>query len=253
MGAAMFLFPTGLIFGSFATVVAHRLPRGEGFVTGRSHCPSCGAQIAAYDNVPVLSWVVLRGHCRSCDASIPARYPLTELAMAALFVATALILGTGDVGALVSGLVFCALLVIITVTDLEQRIIPNKILAAGAVAALAIAAVSDPSSIPERLVAAIAAGGVLFLIALAYPRGLGMGDAKLVAVMGLFLGSSVAPAVLIGFATGAVVGVVILAREGAAARKKAVPFGPFLALGGLVGLWVGPEIVHWYVTSFFSG
>ena len=253
MGAALFLFPTGLIFGSFATVVAHRVPRGEGFVTGRSHCPSCGAQIAAYDNVPVLSWVVLRGSCRSCGERIPARYPLTELAMAALFVATALILGTGDVGALVSGLVFCAMLVTVTVTDLEQRIIPNKILAAGAVAALAIAAISDPSSIPDRLIAAVAAGGVLFLIALAYPRGLGMGDAKLVAVMGLFLGSAVAPAVLIGFATGAVVGVAMIAREGSTARKKAVPFGPFLALGGLVGLWVGPQIVHWYVASFFGG
>src|SRR5207253_9459796 len=134
--------------------------------------------------------------------------------------------------------------VIITVTDLEQRVIPNKILAAGAVAALGIAAVSDPSSIPERLAAAAIAGGVLFLVALAYPRGLGMGDVKLVAVMGLFLGSAVAPAVLVGFATGAVVGVALIARHGAAARKRAVPFGPFLALGGLVGLWAGDEIVN---------
>ena len=251
--ATLFLIPTGLVFGSFATVVAHRVPRGEGFVTGRSHCPACGEQIAAYDNVPVLSWLVLRGHCRSCGVSIPARYPLTELAMAVLFVATGLILGTGDIGALVSGLVFCALLVVVTVTDLERRIIPNRILAVGAVAALAIAAASDPSSIPDRLIAAAAAGGAMFLIALAYPRGLGMGDAKLVAVMGLFLGAAVAPAVLVGFATGAVVGVILIARHGAAARKQAVPFGPFLALGGLVGLWAGDAIVHWYVTSFFSG
>jgi leader peptidase (prepilin peptidase)/N-methyltransferase len=253
MGATLFLFPAGLIFGSFATVVAHRVPRGEGFVTGRSHCPGCGAQIAAYDNIPVVSWLVLRGHCRSCGTSIPARYPLTELAMAVLFVATALILGTGDIGALVSGLVFCAMLVVVTVTDLEQRIIPNKVLAAGAMAALGIAAISDPSSIPDRLIAAGAAGGVLFLVALAYPRGLGMGDAKLVAVMGLFLGSAVAPAVFIGFATGAVVGVVMIAHRGSAARKQAIPFGPFLALGGLVGLWAGDQIVHWYVTSFFGG
>src|SRR5207247_2589595 len=126
-------------------------------------------------------------------ARIPARYPLIELTMAALFVATALILGTGDVGALVSGLVFCAVLVVITVTDLELRVIPNKVLAVAAVAALAIAAASDPSSIPERLISAAVAGGILFLVALAYPRGLGMGDVKLVAVMGLFLGSAVAP------------------------------------------------------------
>ncbi len=250
---AILAFPAGMILGSFATVLAHRVPRGESFVTGRSRCPSCGSEIAAYDNVPVFSWLLLRGRCRSCGEHISARYPLTELAMAVLFAATVLILGTADVGQLVLGLVFCALLVVITVTDLEQRIIPNKVLAAGAVAALAIAAVSDPSSIPERLIAAFAAGGVLFLIALAYPRGLGMGDAKLVAVMGLFLGSAIAPAVLVGFATGAVVGVAMLAREGSAARKKAVPFGPFLALGGLVGLWVGPEIVNWYVTTFFGG
>jgi leader peptidase (prepilin peptidase)/N-methyltransferase len=253
MGATVLLFPAGLLFGSFATVVAHRLPRGEGFVTGRSRCPSCGSQIAAYDNVPVLSWIVLRGRCRSCHAPIPARYPLTELAMAALFVATALILGTGDVGALVSGLALCAMLVVVTVTDLERRVIPNKVLLAGAVAALAIAAVSDPASIPERLAAAAIAGGVLFLIALAYPRGLGMGDAKLVAVMGLFLGKAVAPAVLVGFGAGALVGLAMIARQGATARKRAIPFGPFLALGGLIGLWAGDAIVHWYVTSFFGG
>src|SRR5437762_2167406 len=118
MGAIL-AFPAGMILGSFATVVAHRVPRGESFVGGRSLCPSCGAQIAAYDNVPLVSWLVLRGKCRSCGASISARYPLTELAMAVLFVATTLIVGTSDVGALINGLALCALLVVITVTDLE--------------------------------------------------------------------------------------------------------------------------------------
>jgi leader peptidase (prepilin peptidase)/N-methyltransferase len=145
------------------------------------------------------------------------------------------------------------MLVVVTVTDLERRVIPNKVLLAGAVAALAIAAASDPASIPERLAAAAIAGGVLFLIALAYPRGLGMGDAKLVAVMGLFLGKAVAPAVLVGFGAGALVGLAMIARQGATARKRAIPFGPFLALGGLIGLWAGDAIVHWYVTSFFGG
>lgn len=250
---ALLLVPTGLVFGSFAAVVAHRVPRGESFATGRSRCPGCGAQIAAYDNIPVVSWLILRGRCRSCGQRISARYPLAELAMAALFAATALILGTGDLGRLALGLVLCAVLVVVTLTDLEQRIIPNKVVAAGAVAALAIAAATDPSSVPERLIAAVAGGGALFLVALAYPRGLGMGDAKLVAMMGLFLGSSVAPAILVGFATGAVVGGVMIARHGAAARKRAIPFGPFLALGGIVGLWAGHPIVHWYVTSFFGG
>src|SRR3954449_1975641 len=102
MGAILAV-PAGMILGSFATVVAHRVPRGESFVAGRSKCPSCGVQIAAYDNVPVVSWLILRGRCRSCGASIPARYPLTEIAMAALFVATTLILGTDDVGGLANG------------------------------------------------------------------------------------------------------------------------------------------------------
>src|SRR3954452_2201232 len=147
---AILAFPAGMILGSFATVIAHRVPRGESFVAGRSKCPSCGTEIAAYDNVPVFSWLYLRGRCRSCGDPISARYPLTELAMAVLFAATVLILGTADVGQLVLGLTFCAVLVVITITDLEQRVIPNKVLVAGAVAAIAIAAVSDPASIPER-------------------------------------------------------------------------------------------------------
>jgi leader peptidase (prepilin peptidase)/N-methyltransferase len=252
MMPALIAFPAGLLVGSFVTVLAHRVPRGEGWVTGRSECPSCGAQIAAYDNVPVLSWLVLRGRCRSCGERISARYPLAELAVAVLYAATVLILGTDDGAALASGLVLCTVLVAITLTDLERRVIPNRIVAAGAIVGLAIVAAADPSELPERLAAGGIAGGVLFLIAMAYPRGMGMGDVKLVAMMGLFLGSAVAPAVLVGFAAGAAVGLVMIARAGAAARKQAIPFGPFLALGGVVGLWWGPEIVDWYVGRFFG-
>lgn len=245
--------PAGMIFGSFATVVAHRVPRGESFVIGRSRCPGCGAMIAAYDNVPVVSWLLLRGHCRSCGMRIPARYPLTELAMAALFAATVLILGTDDVGELALGLSLCALLVTVTLTDFERRVIPNPVLGVGAVVAVALVAVADPSSVPERALAAAGAGGALLLVALAYPRGMGMGDVKLVAVMGLYLGRAVAPALLVGFAAGALVGLAMIARRGAAARKQAVPFGPFLALGGIVGLWWGNAMVDWYLDTFFHG
>jgi leader peptidase (prepilin peptidase)/N-methyltransferase len=250
---AILAVPAGLVFGSFATVVAHRVPRHESFVAGRSRCPQCGTTIAAYDNIPVVSWLVLRGRCRHCHAAIPARYPLTEIAMAVLFAATVVILGTGDAAELALGLAFCALLVVITLTDLERRVIPNAVLAAGAVVAVAIAAVGDPGSLPDRAISAAAAGGLLFLIALAYPRGMGMGDVKLAAVMGLYLGSSVAPALLVGFATGAIVGVALIARRGAAARKQAVPFGPFLALGGIVALWCGNALVDWYLGTFFNG
>jgi leader peptidase (prepilin peptidase)/N-methyltransferase len=249
---AILAFPAGLIFGSFATVVAHRMPRHESFVTGRSRCPSCGATIAAYDNIPVVSWLLLRGRCRHCDARIPARYPLTELGMAALFAATVLILGTDDVTELALGLAFCAMLVVVTLTDLERRVIPNAVLAAGAVVAVGVAAVGDPSSLPDRAIAGAAAGGFLFLVALLYPRGMGMGDVKLAAVMGLYLGRAVAPALLIGFAAGAVVGLALIARRGVSARKQAVPFGPFLALGGVVALWWGNDLVNWYLSTFFG-
>jgi leader peptidase (prepilin peptidase) / N-methyltransferase len=243
----------GMLVGSFLNVVAWRLPRGESLVRPASRCPGCETPIRPYDNVPVLSWLLLRGRCRGCGGRISARYPLTELAMAALFAATVLILGTGDPGELALGLVFCALLVTITLTDLDRRVIPNRVLLAGAVAAVAIAAVSDPASLVDRGVAALAAGGFLFLVALAYPRGMGMGDVKLAAVMGLYLGGAVAPALMIGFAAGAVVGVAMIARRGAAARKQAVPFGPFLALGGIVGLWFGDAIVSWYLSTFLHG
>jgi leader peptidase (prepilin peptidase)/N-methyltransferase len=243
----------GLALGSFATVVAHRVPRGEPIVGGRSRCPGCGAAVAAYDNIPVLSWLALRGQCRSCGERISPRYPLTELAMAVLFAGTALVLGTDDVGELALGLGLCALLVIITLTDLERRLIPNAVLLVGAVVAVALAAATDVASLPERFAAAAAAGGFLFCIALAYPRGMGMGDVKLAAVMGLFLGRDVAPALLVGFGAGALVGLAMMARKGAAARKQALPFGPFLALGGIVGLWYGDATVDWYLNTFLQG
>jgi leader peptidase (prepilin peptidase)/N-methyltransferase len=250
--APILAIPAGLIFGSFATVLAHRIPRGEPFVAGRSRCPGCGEAIAAYDNVPVVSWLMLRGRCRHCGERISARYPLTELAMAVLFAATVVILGTDEVGELALGLCLCALLVIVTLTDLERRVIPNAVLVAGAIAAVAIAAVADPVSLEARAIAALAAGGALFLVALAYPRGMGMGDVKLAAVMGLYLGRAVAPAMLIGFAAGALVGLALIARRGGSARKQAVPFGPFLALGGIIGLWYGNQLVDWYLGTFFS-
>jgi leader peptidase (prepilin peptidase) / N-methyltransferase len=252
-GVAAVLFVLGALIGSFVTVVAHRLPRGEPFVAGRSRCPSCGAQIPARDNIPIVSWLWLRGRCRNCGEAISAGYPLTELGLGILFAVTYLVLGDDDAGQLALGLILCTVLVTITLTDLERRVIPNAIVLAGAVVAVAIAAATDLSSLDERVIAAAAAGGALFLVALAYPRGMGMGDVKLVAMMGLFLGRAVAPAVLIGFAVGAVVGLAMIAHGGAEARKRAIPFGPFLALGGVISLWVGDEIVDWYLDSFFDG
>ena len=242
-------FAGGLVIGSFLTVVASRVPEGRSIVGPRSQCPGCGTQIAARDNIPVVSWLMLRGRSRCCGEKISARYPLTELALGALFVLIAVVLHD-EPAELALGLVFASTLVAVTVTDLERRIIPNKILAVSAVIGIALALATDPGSVPERLISALAAGGLLFVAALAYPRGMGMGDVKLAALMGLYLGSSVAAALLIALAAGSLVGLAMMARYGAAARKQAIPFGPFLALGGIVALLVGPELVDWYLDTF---
>ncbi len=247
--AAVLAFLGGLVGGSFVTVVAYRVPRGESIVGPRSRCPACGAQIAAYDNLPVVSWVLLRGRGRCCGVPISPRYPLTELALGALYAATVLVLWD-EPAEIALGLVFVTTLVAITLTDLEQRIIPNKILIVAAALGTAIAAVGDPGSLPERAISAAAAGGLLFGAALAYPRGMGLGDVKLAAVMGLFLGRNVAPAILVALLAGSLVGLAMIARDGAGARKKAIPFGPFLALGGVVGLLAGDQMVDWYLSTF---
>jgi leader peptidase (prepilin peptidase)/N-methyltransferase len=246
---AAIAFLGGLMVGSFVTVVAHRVPRGESIVGPRSRCPGCGVQIAAYDNVPVVSWVLLRGRARCCGAAISPRYPLTELTLGVLYAATVLILW-GDGGEIALGLVFVTTLLAVTLTDLEWRIIPNKILVAAVAIGAVLAAATDPGSLPERIPAAAAAGGLLFLAALAYPRGMGLGDVKLAATMGLFLGRNVGPAILVALLAGSVVGMAMIVREGATARKRAIPFGPFLALGGVVGLLAGDQIIDWYLSTF---
>jgi leader peptidase (prepilin peptidase)/N-methyltransferase len=249
MPLASIAFIGGMIAGSFVGVVAHRVPGGRSIVGPRSECPSCGTQIAAYDNIPVISWVLLGGHCRSCDARIPARYPLIELALGAAFAATAVVLHD-DPAELALALVFVAMLGAIALTDLERRVIPNSILLAGAVLAVGMVAVTDPASLPERLAAAAGAGGFLLLFALVYPRGMGMGDVKLAGVMGLFLGASVGPALFVGIVLGALTGFALMLRHGAGARKQAVPFGPFLALGGVVGLLAGSQMIDAYLNAF---
>jgi leader peptidase (prepilin peptidase)/N-methyltransferase len=246
IGVALIAFLAGLAVGSFATAVAHRVPRGISIAGPRSICPACGAQIGARDNVPVFSWLLLRGKARCCGARISPRYPLTELAVGLLFVATVLVYQHDAAEAMI-GLVFVTMLAVVTLTDLEQRIIPNKVLIVGAVLCLAIAVPTDPGGLPERGIAAAAAGGVFFLVVLAYPAGMGLGDVKLAATMGLFLGRAVAPAILAALLIGSLVGLALIARHGSQARKMAIPFGPFLALGGVIGLLAGDQLVDLYL------
>ncbi|HXF30703.1 MAG TPA: prepilin peptidase [Solirubrobacterales bacterium] len=245
-GVAIIAFLAGLAVGSFATAVAYRLPRGMPFGLERSQCPRCGAQIGARDNIPVVSWLLLRGKARCCGAPISPRYPLTEIIVGALYAATVIVY-RHDAAEAAIGLVFVAMLAVVTLTDLDKRIIPNKALLAGSVICLAIAIPTDPGGVAERLISAAAAGGLFFLVVLAAPRGMGLGDAKLVATMGLFLGRAVAPAILAGLLAGSVVGLALIASRGTQARKMTIPFGPFLALGGVVGLLAGHHLVDLYL------
>lgn len=244
--AAAFAGVLGATVGSFLNVVAYRLPRRESLVRPGSRCPGCGTAIKTYDNVPVLGWLLLRGRCRSCKVAISPRYPMIEALTAALAVTVVLTKHTS--AGIVLGLTLIAVLVPVALIDLEHRIIPNKITLPAAAAAVAIGCALDLRGVPEQLIAGAGAGGFLLIFVLAYPRGMGMGDVKLAAVLGLFLGRSVAVAILAGVLLGTVVGALVMARVGVEkGRKTAVPFGPFLALGGVTALLVGPSIIHWYL------
>jgi leader peptidase (prepilin peptidase)/N-methyltransferase len=248
MEAVTFAGVLGAIVGSFLNVVVYRLPRHESLVAPASHCPKCGTPVKPYDNIPILSWLLLRGHCRSCAAPISPRYPLVEALTAALCVGA--VLAHESAIGIATSLVIVLLVVPVALIDLEHRIIPNKLTALGAALALILGLALDPSGEPERLISGAAAGGFLLVAALAYPGGMGMGDVKLAAVLGLLLGRAVAPAILVALLAGVIVGVVVIVRKGAReGRKTAVPFGPFLALGALVSVFAGQAIVDLYVNN----
>jgi leader peptidase (prepilin peptidase)/N-methyltransferase len=239
----------GALIGSFLNVVIWRLPRGESLVTPASHCPSCDAPVKPYDNVPVFSWLVLRGRCRPCGAPISARYPLVEALTAVLVALVPLFVGTGP--RMWLGFVLVLLLVPVAFIDLDHRIIPNRITYPGAVLGVLLTAALVPDALVEHLLAGAGAALFLFIAWLAYPGGMGLGDVKLAGVMGLYLGRAVAPGMLAALITGTLVGAVVIARKGAAeGRKTAIPFGPFLALGGVVGLYAGDAVVRWYLDTF---
>ena len=249
MEAITFAGVLGAIVGSFLNVVSYRLPRHESLISPASHCPKCDTPVKPYDNIPILSWLLLRGRCRSCAAPISVRYPLVEGLTAALCVGAVLVHRSP------SGIALSVTLILLVVPaaliDLEHRIIPNRLTLLGAVLALVLGVVLDPAGEPERLIAGVGAGGFLLLAALAYPGGMGMGDVKLAAVMGLFLGRAVVPAIFIALIVGVLAGIAIIAEKGASAgRKTAVPFGPFLAFGALVATFAGGPLIDLYTKHF---
>jgi leader peptidase (prepilin peptidase)/N-methyltransferase len=240
----------GLIIGSFLNVVAWRVPRRESLVKPRSKCPGCGTAVKPYDNIPVVSWLLLRGKCRGCGEKISAQYPIVEAATAALYVAV--VAAThDDVLRMVLGLVLVTFLVPITVIDLAHKRIPNALTGPAAILAIALGAVLEPAYLPEQLIAGFSALLFFYLPALIHKKGMGMGDVKLAGVLGLYLGRGVAPAIMIGLVLGVVVGMAVVAIKGVSdGRRTKVPFGPFLAAGAVVAIFAGDSIVDGYLDRF---
>jgi leader peptidase (prepilin peptidase) / N-methyltransferase len=236
----------GLALGSFLNVVAARLPERRSVVRPPSACPTCSAVIAWYDNVPVVSYLVLRGRCRSCRTRITLLYPAVELGTAGLLAGCVMAFGPSLRAA--AAAVFCAALVVVTATDLMHRIVPNKVVGPAAVVVLALMTFAEPS--PEWAIAAAGASAFLLVAALAYPGGMGMGDVKLALLMGAALGRAVPVALMLGMIAALVPSAVLFARHGSKARKMAIPFAPFLALGSVAALFAGDVLIHGYLTLF---
>lgn len=235
----------GLAIGSFLNVVIHRLPRGESIVSPGSRCPNCGHELAPWENVPLVSWLALRGRCRQCKAPISARYPGVELLTGVLYAAVVAI-AWDDEARIALGLILVTALVPITFIDLEHKRIPNWITGPAAIALVIAGAALDLSGQPERLIAAAIVVAPFLLLTLVLSRHMGMGDVKLMGVLGLALGKALAPGLFIAFLTGTIVGIGLMAKYGSKARRMQVPFGPFLALGGLIAWAVGDDLVDTY-------
>jgi len=242
----------GAVVGSFLNVVIHRLPRDESLSFPPSHCPRCGARIRVRDNVPVLGFLLLRGRCRDCHSPISWRYPLVEALMAAL--SAALWLQHGPTVGFAVGFVFLAGLVAITFIDLDHKIIPDSLSLGGIIVGFGSAFLTGVGW--QASLAGIALGGGLLLaVALGYwgvtrREGMGLGDVKLLAAIGAFLGwRAVLFTVFVSSFVGSAVGLSLVACRGTG-MKLEVPFGPFLALGATAWVFAGPALVDWYLGFF---
>lgn len=247
----IFAFAFGAAMGSFGNVVIFRLPQGQSVVSPGSRCPSCGTPIRWYDNVPIVSYLLLRAKCRSCGAPISIRYPLVEALTGVLFAGLAWRVGAG-LQTVVLG-IFCWALVVVTFIDLDHRIIPDVISLPGVVIGAAASLLPGFPRPADSLIGLAAGGGFLFLVLFAYEKimkdqGMGMGDVKLLAMIGAFLGWQALPVtILVASITGTVTGVVFALAKGEPVRKFPVPFGPFLALGAVVHVFFGVEMILWYL------
>jgi leader peptidase (prepilin peptidase) / N-methyltransferase len=242
----------GAIVGSFLNVCIHRLPLGASIVWPSSACPHCKRELAWYENIPVISYLVLRARCRTCKRPISIRYPFVEALTSAMFVAAWWYYGPGPL--LASRLVFGCALIVLFAIDLEHHLLPNVITLPGIVVGFAFSFITEPGWVAS-LIGLLAGGGALYLIAVVYfwvrhEEGLGMGDPKMLAMIGSFMGWKLTLVTLmLGSLIGSVVGVGLIAA-GRGTMKYALPFGCFLAVGAAVAAAVGPQLLDWY-SGFF--
>lgn len=239
----------GALIGSFLNVCIYRLPLDRSIVWPGSACPSCARALAWYENVPVLSWLALRGRCRTCKAPISVRYPIIELLTAAMCAAACWYYGPTVL--FLSRFVFGCALIVLFAIDLEHHLLPNTITLPGIVVGFLFSLVSGPGWL-SSLLGILVGGGILFGVAEAYYRirheeGLGMGDVKMLAMVGAFLGwPATLMTLMMGSIAGSVVGMMVIAlRRGD--MKYALPFGTFLAMGAALSATVGPSLLDWYI------
>lgn len=240
---AALVLPPALAFGSFANVVAARVPLRRSVSKPRSSCTACGTPIVARDNVPIVSYLLLRGRCRSCHARISPLYPAVEALTAGLVAAGVLVYGPTAYAALAS--FFVVVLVTLSAADIRYRLVPNRIVIPAAAIVLVAHTAIDPSV--EWPAAALGASGFLLVAALVHPQGLGMGDVKLALLLGAMLGRNVTVALMAGFLAALVPSLVLLARHGSRARRMAIPLVPFLALGAVAALFFGDVLLDAYL------
>jgi leader peptidase (prepilin peptidase)/N-methyltransferase len=245
----------GLVIGSFLNVVIWRVPRGESIVRPPSHCPSCGHEVRPRDNVPVVSWLLLRGRCRDCHAPISARYPLVELATGLVFVVLALRIGFEP--ELPAYLYLGAIGIALAMIDIDVKRLPNAIvLPSYPVVAVLLGTAAAVQGEWDTLLRAALAGLALyafyFLLMLVYPRGMGFGDVKLAGILGAYLGwlgwGELVVGAFLAFLVGGVFGLALM-LVGRAGRKSAIPFGPWMLLGALLGILWGGALADLYLDS----
>lgn len=239
------IFVLGAIIGSFLNVVIYRLPRKQSLIAPGSRCPHCGAPIKPWDNVPLVSFLILRGRCRACRRPIHWRYPVVELVTA--IIVTVLWLRSGTQLAFAAGALFALILLAIFFIDLDHQIVPNALSYPGLILGLLLAI--PQGRFPDALFAAAGAGAFFLLIAIVSRGGMGGGDIKLAAMMGAFLGwPAIVVALLLAFTLGALVGLTLVALR-LRGRKDPIPFGPALAVGGIIALLASRPLVAWYLGS----